>query len=70
MPTGKVKSFNPTKGYGFILPDDGGNDVFVHRSSLERSGMLDLVEGQKVSFDVEINRRSGKPAAINIRPAQ
>jgi cold shock protein len=70
MPSGTVKWFNPVKGYGFIQPDDGGNDVFVHVSSLERSGMRDLVEGQKVSFDVEVDRRKGKTVAINVRAAE
>jgi cold shock protein len=73
MPTGKVKRFNPAKGYGFIQPDGGGRDVFVHVSALaalERSGMPDLIEGEKVSFDIELNRHSGKPAAINVRPAE
>jgi cold shock protein len=60
MATGKVKRFIATKGYGFIQPDDGGSDVFVHVSALARSGMLDLVQAQKVSFDVEPDRRTGK----------
>jgi cold shock protein len=67
MPTGKVKWFNSARGFGFILPDDGGNDVFVHVSALVRSGMNILVEGQKVAFEIEINSRSGKPIAVNIR---
>jgi cold shock protein len=67
MPSGTVKRFIAAKGYGFIQPDDGGDDVFVHVSALARSGMVDLVEGQKVSFDIEIDSRSGKLTAVNIR---
>ncbi|MGA7328900.1 MAG: cold-shock protein [Rhodomicrobium sp.] len=67
MPTGTVKFYNSAKGYGFIEPDDGGKDVFVHASALERSGMRDLREGQKVSFDVEADRRTGKSSAANLR---
>jgi CspA family cold shock protein len=70
MPSGTVKWFNPAKGYGFIEPDDGGNDVFVHVSALERAGMHSLREGQKVSFDVEPDRRTGKVTATNIRAAE
>jgi cold shock protein len=54
------------KGFWFIQPDDGGNDVFVHLSELERAGIY-LAEGRKVSFDIEISRRTGKPAATNLR---
>jgi cold shock protein len=67
MPTGTVKFYNSAKGYGFIQPDDGGKDVFVHVSALEQAGMRALVEGQKVSFDVEADRRTGKSRAVNIR---
>lgn len=67
MSTGTVKWFNPTKGFGFIQPDDGGNDVFVHISAVQRAGLASLNEGQKVSFDVVADRRSGKSAADNIR---
>ncbi len=67
MTQGTVKFYNPAKGFGFIVPDNDGSDVFVHVSELERTGMQDLVEGQKVSFDIEISRRTGKPAATNIR---
>ena len=67
MQTGTVKFFNATKGYGFIQPDDGGNDVFVHISALERNGILSLGKGQRVSFDTEANRRSGKIAVANIQ---
>ena len=60
MPTGTVKWFNETKGYGFIEPDQGGKDVFVHISAVERSGMQGLREGMKVSYEVEADRKSGK----------
>ncbi|TAL78206.1 MAG: cold-shock protein [Beijerinckiaceae bacterium] len=69
MQTGTVKFFNDQKGYGFIQPDDGSKDVFVHVSAVERSGMRGLTEGQKVSFDVETDRRSGKMAACNLQAA-
>jgi cold shock protein len=67
MSTGTVKFYNGAKGYGFIQPDDGGKDVFVHASALERAGIRNLVEGQKVSFDIEVDRRTGKSSATNIR---
>ena len=67
MPAGTVKFYNAGKGYGFIQPDDGGTDVFVHVSAVERAGMRDLVEGQKVSFDVQADPRSGKSRAVNVR---
>jgi CspA family cold shock protein len=66
MPIGTVKFFNETKGYGFIQPEDGSKDVFVHISAVERSGMRTLSDGQKVSFEVEVDRRSGKSAAANL----
>jgi CspA family cold shock protein len=69
MTTGIVKFYNVQKGFGFIQPDDGGNDVFVHATALERAGMTNLAEGQKVSFDTEIDRRSGKTAVANIKAA-
>lgn len=69
MSTGTVKFFNATKGYGFIAPEDGANDVFVHISAVERAGMRTLVEGQKVSFDVVQDKRSGKSAAENLQAA-
>ncbi len=69
MPTGTVKWFNSQKGYGFIEPEDGGKDVFVHVSAVENSGMRGLVEGQKVSFEIEADRRSGKTSAVNLQPA-
>ena len=64
---GTVKWFNATKGYGFIQPDDGSKDVFVHISAVERSGMGTLQDGQKISFEVITDRRSGKPSADNLR---
>jgi CspA family cold shock protein len=66
MTIGTVKWFNPTKGYGFIQPDDGSKDVFVHISAVERSGMGNLHEGQKVSFELERGDR-GKTSAINLK---
>ena len=67
MATGTVKFFNPNKGFGFISPDDGSSDVFVHISAVERAGMQSLVEGQKVSFDVVMDQRKGKTNADNLR---
>jgi CspA family cold shock protein len=67
--TGTVKFFNTTKGFGFIQPDDGSKDVFVHISAVERSGMSTLNEGQKVSFEVVADRKTGKSAAENLRAA-
>jgi cold shock protein len=64
---GTVKWFNGQKGFGFIQPDDGGSDVFVHVSAVERAGMYGLNEGQKVSFDVVANRKTGKSSAENLR---
>jgi cold shock protein len=69
MAQGTVKFFNAQKGYGFIVQDGGGPDVFVHISAVERAGMRTLVEGQKVTFDVEADRRSGKSAAANLQAA-
>ena len=69
MPTGTVKWFNETKGYGFIQPDNGGKDVFVHVSAVERSGMRGLAEGQKVSYELETDRKSGKESAGNLKAA-
>ena len=65
MTTGTVKRFNATMGFGFIRPDDGGNDVFVHISAVERAGMGSLTEGQRVSYEVTIER--GKQAATNLK---
>jgi cold shock protein len=67
MATGTVKWFNATRGYGFIQPDDGSKDVFVHVSDVERSGMDTLWEGQKVSFEVQEDPRTRKNSAINLR---
>jgi CspA family cold shock protein len=69
METGTVKFYNEVKGYGFIQPDKGGKDVFVHATALERAGMRSLVEGQKVAFDTQQDRRTGKIAVGNIKPA-
>jgi CspA family cold shock protein len=69
MAQGTVKFFNAQKGYGFIVQDNGDPDVFVHISAVERAGMRSLVEGQKLSFDVEADRRSGKSAATNLQSA-
>lgn len=69
MATGTVKWYNETKGYGFIQPDNGGKDVFVHASALERAGLRGLAEGQKVSYDIESDRRTGKESAGNLKTA-
>ena len=67
MATGTVKWFNSTKGFGFIQPDNGGPDVFVHISAVERAGLAGLKDGQKVEFEVEQDRRTGKSAAGPLR---
>jgi len=67
MPTGTVKWFNSQKGFGFIAPDDGGNDAFVHISAVERAGLSQLNEGQKVTFDLVSDRKSGKMSADNLK---
>ena len=69
MNKGTVKWFNNQKGFGFIQPDAGGKDIFVHISAVERAGLSTLNEGQKVSFDVVADRRTGKSAAENLRAA-
>ena len=69
MASGTVKWFNGEKGYGFIQPDDGGKDVFVHISAVQRAGMRSLNEGQKVSYEMETDRRSGKQSASNLQVA-
>jgi CspA family cold shock protein len=69
MNTGIVKWFNGQKGFGFIQPEDGGKDVFVHISAVERAGMNTLNEGQKVSYDIVADRRTGKSSADNLRAA-
>ena len=63
MPTGTVKWYNSQKGFGFIQPDDGGKDAFVHVSAIERAGMADLREGQKISYELVTDKRSGKMSA-------
>ncbi|MBK5958866.1 cold-shock protein [Rhodoplanes elegans] len=67
MSTGTVKWFNAQKGYGFIQPDDGGKDVFVHISAVERAGMTNLREGQKLSYELTQDRRTGKSSADQLR---
>ncbi len=67
MATGTVKWFNPTKGFGFIQPDDGKQDVFVHISAVERAGMSNLDEGQKLSYEVAADKRSGKMSAEQLK---
>ena len=69
MATGTVKFFNATKGFGFIQPDNGDSGVFVHITAVERAGMRTLIDGQKISFDVIADRRSGKNAADNLQAA-
>jgi len=69
MNTGTVKWFNSTKGFGFIQPDNGATDVFVHVSAVERAGMGSLVEGQKISYEIVQDRKSGKSSADNLRAA-
>jgi len=69
MTTGTVKWFNSTKGFGFIQPDNGGADAFVHISAVERAGMRELVEGQKIGFDLERDNKSGKMSACNLQNA-
>ena len=69
MSIGTVKWFNATKGYGFIQPEEGGKDVFVHISAVERSGMGSLSEGQRVSFESQRDQRTGKVAASNLKNA-
>lgn len=69
MTTGTVKFFNENKGYGFIAPDGGGNDAFVHISAVERSGLRSLRQDQRVSYDLQEDRR-GKMAAVNIKPEE
>ncbi|HEU4518227.1 MAG TPA: cold-shock protein [Microvirga sp.] len=69
MITGTVKFYNDMKGFGFIQPEDGGKDVFVHATALERAGLRGLTEGQKVTFDTAEDRRTGKVAVNNIKTA-
>jgi len=70
MATGTVKWFNGQKGYGFIQPDEGGSDVFVHISAVQRSGLTALDEGQKVSYELVPDKRTGKSAADNLAIAE
>ena len=67
MNKGTVKWYNATKGYGFIAPEDGGNDVFVHVSAIERSGMTGLSDGQSISYEIEVDERRGKSSAVNLK---
>ena len=69
MPVGTVKFFNTQKGFGFIQPDDGSKDVFVHITAVERAGMRSLIEGQKISYDLEADRKTGKSSAVNLKTA-
>ena len=69
MTTGTVKWFNATKGFGFIQPDDGGKDVFVHVTAVERSTLGRLNEGQKVGYDIERDRKTGRESAVALREA-
>lgn len=67
MATGTVKWFNATKGFGFIQPDSGGEDAFVHISAVEHAGMREIVEGQKLSYELERDKKSGKNSATNLQ---
>ena len=69
MATGTVKFFNHSRGFGFIEPTEGGPDVFVHVTAVERAGLPEIREGQKLSYEVETNSRSGKSAAVNLQLA-
>lgn len=69
MAIGTVKFFNHNRGFGFIEPSEGGPDVFVHATAVEAAGMAPLADGQKISYEVETDQRSGKPAATNLQNA-
>ncbi len=69
MDTGTVKWYNETKGYGFIKPDNGGKDVFVHATALERAGLRGLREGQKIGYELQTDQRTGKTSAVNLQNA-
>ena len=69
MKTGTVKWFNSTKGFGFIEPNEGGADVFVHISAVERSGFDDLSDGQKIGYEIEVDKARGKSSAVNLQAA-
>ncbi len=70
MSTGTIKWFNAQKGFGFIQPDDGGKDVFVHISAVERAGLYDLREGQKINYELTNDRRTGKTSADQLKAAE
>ena len=67
METGTVKWFNDQKGYGFIQPDNGGKDIFVHISAVQRSGLQGLAEGQKITYELQTDSRTGKSSAVNLQ---
>ena len=67
MATGIVKFYNVSRGFGFIQPSEGGPDVFVHATALERAGIMNVTEGQKLSYDVTVDRKNGKSAAENLQ---
>ncbi len=67
MATGKVKWFNETKGFGFIMPDEGGSDVFVHISAVNKAGFKTLTEGQTISYELEKDEKRGKTSAVNLK---
>ncbi len=69
MATGTVKWFNKTKGFGFIQPDDGGNDVFVHITAVEQSGLGELKDGQKIAYELQKDEKRGKTSAVNLKSA-
>ena len=69
MLSGTVKWYNDTKGYGFIQPDNGGKDVFVHATALEKAGLRGLSDGQKVTFELQADRRTGRESAVNLQNA-
>lgn len=69
MATGTVKWFNSQKGFGFIVPDEGGADVFVHITAVEQAGLRGLDEGQKVSYEIQVDEKRGKSSATNIKAA-
>jgi CspA family cold shock protein len=69
MSIGTVKWFNPTKGYGFVAPDEGGKDIFVHISAVQKAGMRTLTQGEKIQFDIE-SQKDGRAAAVNLARSQ